>query len=126
MPASHASYLYFLFCRRWGEKNWKNIDLCVRICVWFYDDICRNGSISRDGRKFLKQGQALQGMFMLLAYSLGLGIPFVLSAVLIEYLKSVFNWIKKHYNIINLVSGSLLVLIGILMATGMLGRFILC
>ena len=63
---------------------------------------------------------------MLLAYSLGLGIPFVLSAVLIEYLKSVFNWIKKHYNIINLVSGSLLVLIGILMATGMLGRFILC
>ena len=68
-----------------------------------------------------QQGQALQGMFMLLAYSLGLGIPFVLSAVLIEYLKSAFNWIKKHYNIINLISGSLLVLIGILMATGMLG-----
>ena len=71
-----------------------------------------------------QQGQALQGMCMLLAYSLGLGIPFVLSAVLIDYLKSAFNWIKKHYTIINLVSGSLLVLIGVLMATGMLGRLL--
>ena len=61
---------------------------------------------------------------MLLAYSLGLGIPFVLSAVLIDYLKSAFQWIKKHYKIINLISGSLLVLIGVLMATGMLGRWL--
>jgi len=55
---------------------------------------------------------------------LGLGIPFVLSAVLIDYLKSTFNWIKKNYKVINIVSGSLLVVIGILMATGMLGRFL--
>ena len=61
---------------------------------------------------------------MLLSYSLGLGIPFVLSAVLIDYLKSAFNWIKQHYNIINIISGSLLVLIGILMATGTMERLI--
>ena len=71
-----------------------------------------------------QQGQALKGMLMLLAYSLGLGIPFVLSAVLIDYLKSAFHWIKQHYSIINLISGSMLVLIGILMATGMLGRLL--
>ena len=47
---------------------------------------------------------------MLLVYSLGLGIPFLLSAVLIGYLKSTFDWIKSHYRIINLVSGGLLVL----------------
>ena len=64
------------------------------------------------------QGHVMEGMLMLLAYSLGLGIPFVLSAVLIDYLKSAFNWIKKNYKIINIVSGSLLVAIGILMATG--------
>ena len=71
-----------------------------------------------------QQGHVIEGMLMLLAYSLGLGIPFVLSAVLIDYLKSAFNWIKKNYKVINIVSGSLLVLIGILMATGMLGRFL--
>ena len=71
-----------------------------------------------------QQAHIVEGMLMLLAYSLGLGIPFVLSAVLIDYLKSAFNWIKKNYKVINIVSGSLLVAIGILMATGMLGRFL--
>ena len=61
---------------------------------------------------------------MLLAYSLGLGIPFLLSAVLIDYLKSAFNWIKQNYKTINAVSGSLLIIIGILMATGMLGKLL--
>lgn len=71
-----------------------------------------------------QQGHVLEGMLMLLAYSLGLGIPFLLSAVLIDYLKSAFNWIKRNYKIINVFSGSLLVLVGIFMATGMLGRLL--
>ncbi len=71
-----------------------------------------------------QRGHVLEGVVMLLLYSLGLGLPFVLSAVLIDYLKSAFNWIKKHYKIINAVSGSLLILIGVLMATGMLGRLL--
>ena len=65
-----------------------------------------------------------EGMLMLLAYSLGLGIPFVLSAVLIDRLKSTFLWIKRNYKVINLVSGVLLVTIGVLMATGIWGRLI--
>ena len=71
-----------------------------------------------------QQGHVVEGLLMLLAYSLGLGIPFLLSAVLIDYLKSAFNWIKRHYTIINTISGVLLILIGILMATGMLGRLL--
>jgi len=71
-----------------------------------------------------QQGHVMEGMLMLLAYSLGLGIPFILSAVLIDYLKSAFNWIKKNYRVINIASGSLLVVIGILMAAGILGRFL--
>lgn len=69
-----------------------------------------------------QQGHTVQGMLMLLSYSLGLGIPFVLSAVLIDYLKSAFNWIKRHYTAINYGSGIVLILIGILMATGTLAR----
>ena len=71
-----------------------------------------------------QQGHVLKGMLMLLAYSLGLGIPFILSAVLIDYLKSAFNWIKRNYKAINIISGCLLVLIGIMMATGTLGRLL--
>lgn len=69
-----------------------------------------------------QQGHVGEGVVMLLVYSLGLGIPFVLSAVLIDYLKSAFNWIKKHYKVINIVCGVLLILVGILMATGLIGR----
>ena len=71
-----------------------------------------------------QQAHVIEGMLMLLAYSLGLGIPFILSAVLIDYLKTAFNWIKKNYRVINVVSGGLLVLIGILMATGTLERLL--
>lgn len=71
-----------------------------------------------------QQGHVMEGMLMLLAYSLGLGIPFLLSAVLISYLKTAFDWIRHHYQIINTVCGVLLVLIGLLMATGTLGRLL--
>lgn len=63
---------------------------------------------------------ALKGMLMLLSFSLGLGIPFLLSAVLIDKLKRAFLFIKRNYRVINTVSGLLLVLLGILVATGML------
>lgn len=71
-----------------------------------------------------KEGQALQGILMLLCYSLGLGIPFILSAVLIDSLKGAFSFIKKNYKVINFVSGCLLILVGILMATGTLGMIL--
>ena len=71
-----------------------------------------------------QQGSTLVGCAMLLCYSLGLGVPFLVSAVLIEELKGAFNWVKAHYKQVNLVCGGLLVLVGILMATGTLGRFL--
>lgn len=71
-----------------------------------------------------QQGHVLEGMLMLLVYSLGLGIPFLISAVLIDQLKSAFQWIKQHYQTINTVCGCLLILVGLLMATGLLGRFL--
>ena len=71
-----------------------------------------------------QQGHVLEGMGMLLTYSLGLGIPFLISALLIDYLKTAFGWIKSHYTLINRVCGILLIVIGLLMATGTLGRLL--
>ena len=68
--------------------------------------------------------ESLKGILMLLCFSAGLGIPFITSAILIEQLKSTFIFIKKHYRLINSISGGLLVVIGILMATGFYGYFL--
>lgn len=65
-----------------------------------------------------QQGYAVKGMIMLLCYSIGLGIPFVLSAVLIDSLKNTFDFIKRNYKIINFISGILLIIVGIMMAAG--------
>jgi len=71
-----------------------------------------------------QQAHVLEGMLMLFSYSMGLGIPFILSAILINYLKTAFNWIKQNYRIINVISGILLIIIGIMMATGTMGRLL--
>lgn len=71
-----------------------------------------------------QQGDPVKGIIMLLFYSMGLGLPFIISAVLIDRLRVVFNTVKRYYKIINLVSGIFLVLVGILMMTGTFGYFL--
>jgi len=71
-----------------------------------------------------QQGQVLTGVIMLLCYSLGLGIPFLVSAVIIDKLKSAFDFIKRNYRVINIICGGLLIAVGVLMMTGVLGRFL--
>lgn len=71
-----------------------------------------------------QSGGATKGIIMLLLYSIGLGIPFVLSAVLIEYFKGIFGFIKRNYKTVQMISGGLLIVIGILMMTGRLGILI--
>jgi len=70
------------------------------------------------------QAHMVKGILMLLCYSLGLGIPFVLSAVLIDKLKGTFDFIKRNYRVINVICGSFLIIVGICMATGLLGRLL--
>ena len=65
-------------------------------------------------------GGAVQGAVLLLCYSLGLGIPFLLSTLLLDRLAGTFRFIKSHYRIINLVCGIFLIVIGICMTFGWL------
>lgn len=71
-----------------------------------------------------QQGHVLEGMVLLLCYSLGLGIPFLISAIIIDKLKSTFDFIKKNYKIINTISGILLIIIGVLMASGLMSKIL--
>ena len=74
--------------------------------------------------KASRQGSLIQGMLMLLVFSMGLAIPFIASAVLIDKLKGAFNFIKRNYKLINALCGGLLVLVGALMMTGAFGYFL--
>lgn len=61
-----------------------------------------------------------QGMALLLTFSLGLGIPFLLTALLWNRLQNTFGFIKRNLGIIQTISGILLVVVGLLM---LLDRF---
>lgn len=58
-----------------------------------------------------------KGMLLLLLYSLGLGIPFFISAVIFDRIKGAFKLLQKHTRTISIVSGVLLILAGMLVFT---------
>ena len=66
-------------------------------------------------------GHQGQGILMLFIFSMGLGLPFLLAAVVIDRLKTATDFVKRHYRVINLVSGAFLILMGILIMTGWVG-----
>jgi cytochrome c-type biogenesis protein len=59
-----------------------------------------------------------QGMLVLFFYSLGLGIPFLLTSLLLVKAFSAFDWVKRHFTVITVVSGLLLAVFGLMMVTG--------
>ena len=70
------------------------------------------------------QASMLHGLLLLLCYSIGLGIPFILSAILLDKLKESFAFIKQRYKVINILSGILLIMMGILMITGLMNQWL--
>ncbi len=58
-----------------------------------------------------------RGALLLLVYSLGLGVPFVLTGVGFTRMLGLFGWARRHYRAINVGSGGLLVAVGLLFVT---------
>jgi cytochrome c-type biogenesis protein len=69
---------------------------------------------------FLAGGQDTlwNGIFLLSVYSLGLGVPFLLTAIATHSLLNVFDKVKRHFQALEIISGVFLIFIGILMFTG--------
>ena len=63
-----------------------------------------------------------QGTVLLLAYALGLGIPFVLVALGADRLRQRLGWFARHDAAVSVVTGSMLVVVGFLMITNLLVR----
>ena len=69
-------------------------------------------------------GSMGQGALMLLVYSLGMGIPFLLSALLASHLDVLFSGIKAHYSLLNRICGGFLIAVGLLTAFGWMNALI--
>jgi cytochrome c-type biogenesis protein len=65
-------------------------------------------------------GSVARGALLLFAYSLGLGIPFLLVAFLFGRVTPLLRWLNRHSLVINRVAGVLLIAVGILIFTGRL------
>jgi cytochrome c-type biogenesis protein len=62
-----------------------------------------------------------RGAVLLISYSLGLGVPFVLSGLALARLSRVFAWVKRHYRVLNIVAGLMLAAFGWLLLTNNVG-----
>lgn len=54
------------------------------------------------------------GAFLLAAYSAGLAVPFLLSAVAFERFSGAFRFLRDHYTVITVISGAILIVVGVL------------
>ena len=63
---------------------------------------------------------ALEGAILLFIYSLGLGLPFIITGLALTKALSAFSWIKRNYGIYKSITGGRLMIIGILMVTNTL------
>lgn len=64
------------------------------------------------------EGEALHGAFLLLVYSLGLGIPFLATALLFSRATTAFDFLKRHYRLITAFGGAVLIGMGVLILSG--------
>jgi cytochrome c-type biogenesis protein len=65
------------------------------------------------------QGDAWRAALLGLAYSLGLGIPFLLVALGFGWVTRSTAFLRRHIRAVNIVGGVLLIVLGLLMATGL-------
>lgn len=64
------------------------------------------------------QASAGRGAFLSAVYCIGLGLPFILTAVLFRRAMTAFGWIKRHYAAVTRVGGAMLVVVGAAMVSG--------
>ena len=63
---------------------------------------------------------AWSGSLLLLVYSAGLGVPFVLAALAFDWMSRRLSFVKRHYRAVQVTAGVLLVVFGVLLMLGVL------
>ncbi len=66
----------------------------------------------------MQESSALRGATLMIAYCLGLGVPFVLAAVAFRKALGAFGWVKRHYVWVMRIGGTMMIVTGVLLLTG--------
>ncbi|MET9920716.1 cytochrome c biogenesis protein CcdA [Streptomyces sp. NPDC006435] len=82
---------------------------------------CLGPTLSSVNILAMEQGTAGRGAILTVAYCLGLGIPFVLTAVAFRKALGAFGWVKKHYAWVMRIGGGMMIVTGLLLLTGVWG-----
>jgi cytochrome c-type biogenesis protein len=81
---------------------------------------CTSGILGIISTAAVRSQTAWRGAYLLLAYCLGLGLPFIAVGLAWGAVSRYLKWISRHYSVILIVAGVLLISVGILMLTGYL------
>ena len=72
----------------------------------------------------VNEASAGRGALLMVAYCLGLGLPFVLAALAFRRALGAFGWIKRHYVWVMRIGGLMLIAVGLLLVTGVWDRIV--
>ena len=99
------------------NRKMNNINFLKAICFGMLFSVswtpCVGAFLSSALLLIASESNLIKGITLVLLYSLGLGMPFIISAFLIDKLKSTFDFIKKHYDVVKKISGIVLIIMGI-------------
>lgn len=70
----------------------------------------------------LNGGSPGRGALLAALYCLGLGIPFLLVALGLNWVTGSVAWLKRHIRVVNIVGGALLIVVGVVMVSGLWTR----
>ncbi|MFF7357790.1 cytochrome c biogenesis CcdA family protein [Streptomyces filipinensis] len=79
---------------------------------------CLGPTLSSVNLLAMTESSAGRGALLLVVYCVGLGIPFVLTAVAFRKALGAFGWVKRHYAWVMRVGGSMMIVTGVLLLTG--------
>ena len=88
-----------------------------RVCAWTGHPAWARSSLL-SSRSPPRAAGPLSGALLLLAYSLGLGVPFLLAGLFFVRTLGALAWVKRHFAVVKIASGALLVVYGLLLVTG--------
>ncbi|MET8565878.1 cytochrome c biogenesis protein CcdA [Streptomyces flaveolus] len=79
---------------------------------------CMGPTLSSVNFLSFQESSAARGSLLMVVYCLGLGVPFVLTAIGFRKALGAFAWVKRHYVWVTRIGGSMMILTGVLLLTG--------
>jgi cytochrome c-type biogenesis protein len=107
-----------VFPERWGGLLQRDARIRYRPTVGIGWTPCLGPTLTAVQSLAITQSSAGRGAFLSAAYCVGLGLPFILTAVAFRRAMTAFGWIKRHYGAVTRIGGGMLVVVGAAMVSG--------